>query len=332
MNYKVLGRTGVLVSELCLGTLSFGSDADEQESARMFNRCRDAGINFFDCANNYSGGKSEEILGRLIGDCRDEVVITSKVTQRTGKDINALGSSRRHIMCEVEKSLKRLGTDRIDLYFIHHFDHLTPIDESLRAFDDLVHQGKVLYIGASNWAAWQIAKAHGISAREGLARFECIEPMYNLVKRQAEVEILPLALSESIGVIVYSPLAGGLLSGKYSGEADGTAGRITQKSLYAKRYSDPVYFEIANRLNNFAKELQTHPATLAISWVRTHPAITAPIIGARNEAQLEPSLAAADFNMTPDLRAEISKLSVQPPNATDRLEEIIDPEAYFRYR
>ena len=332
MKYKVLGRTGVLVSELCFGTMSFGGDADEQESARMFKRCRDAGVNFFDCANNYNKGKSEEILGRLISDCRDEVVITSKVTQRTGKGINSLGSSRRHIMLEVEKSLKRLRTDRIDLYLIHHFDRLTPIDESLRAFDDLVHQGKVLYIGASNWAAWQNAKALGISAKEGLARFECIEPMYNLVKRQAEVEILPLAQSENLGVIVYSPLAGGLLSGKYSGGNNETPGRITQKGSYIKSYSDPVYFEIANRLNNFAKEVHTHPATLAISWVRTHPAITAPIIGARNVSQLEPSLAAADFNMTPDMRAEISKLSVQPPNATDRLEEVIDPNFYFRSR
>ncbi|MDF1591959.1 MAG: aldo/keto reductase [Desulfobacterales bacterium] len=332
MNYKVLGRTGVLVSELCFGTMSFGGDADEQESARMFTRCRDAGVNFFDCANNYNKGKSEEILGRLISGCRDEVVITSKATQRTGKDINALGSSRLHIMLEVEKSLKRLGTDRIDIYLIHHFDRLTPIDESLRALDDLVRQGKVLYIGASNWAAWQNAKALGISAREGLARFECIEPMYNLVKRQAEVEILPMAQSENLGVIVYSPLAGGLLSGKYSEGSNETAGRITQKGSYIKRYSDPVYFEIANRLNHFAKEVQTHPATLAISWVRTHPAITAPIIGARNVSQLEPSLAAADFNMTPDLRAEISKLSVQPPNATDRLEEVIDPNFYFRSR
>jgi len=196
MEYKNLGRTGVLVSELCLGTMSFGEDADEQEAARMFKRCRDAGINFFDCANSYGKGQAEEILGRLISGCRDEVVITSKATLRIGNDINALGSSRRHIMLEVEKSLKRLQTDRIDLYFIHHFDRLTDIEESLRALDDLVHQGKVVYTGVSNWAAWQTAKAMGISAREGLVKFVCLEPMYNLVKRQAEVEILPLALSE----------------------------------------------------------------------------------------------------------------------------------------
>ena len=138
MNYTVLGRTGVLVSELCFGTMSFGNEADENESARMFARCRDAGINFFDCANNYSNGRAETILGQLIADCRDEVVITTKVTHRTGNDINAIGSSRRHIMIEIENSLQRLGTDRIDLYFIHQFDDLTPIDETLRVLDDLV--------------------------------------------------------------------------------------------------------------------------------------------------------------------------------------------------
>lgn len=193
MKYKTLGRTGVLVSELCFGTMTFGKEADEAESARMFRRCLDVGINFFDCANVYSDGLAEKILGKLMSGCRDDLVITTKVAQLAGKDVNALGASRRHIMLEVDKSLARLNTDRIDLYFIHHFDPLTPMDESLRALDDLVRQGKVLSLGASNWAAWQIAKALGISGMLGLARFECIEPMYNLVKRQAEVEILPMA-------------------------------------------------------------------------------------------------------------------------------------------
>lgn len=330
MNYTVLGQTGVLVSELCFGTMSFGNEADENESARMFARCRDAGINFFDCANNYSNGRAEEILGQLIADCRDEVVIATKVTHRTGRDINAIGSSRRHIMIEIEKSLQRLGTDRIDLYFIHQFDELTPIDETLRVLDDLVRQGKVLYIGASNWAAWQVAKALGISAKEGLARFECIEPMYNLVKRQAEVELFPLSLSENIGVIVYSPLAAGLLSGKFSGGQSPKTSRIIEKDLYTKRYSNPAYHDIAERFFNYAKEKNINPVTLAVSWVKAHPAVTAPIIGARNVEQLTASLDAADFDLSPDMRKEISSLSVQPANATDRLEENID--ASFRLR
>ncbi|MBN1977493.1 MAG: aldo/keto reductase, partial [Anaerolineae bacterium] len=164
MEYRVLGKTGVKVSQLCFGTMSFGSTADEETSAAMFHRCREAGINFFDCANVYSAGRAEEILGKLIADCRDELVITTKVASSAGDDVNASGLSRRHILMAVEDSLRRLGTDRIDVYFFHKFDDDTPIEESLRAADDLVCQGKILYPAVSNWAAWQIAKALGISA------------------------------------------------------------------------------------------------------------------------------------------------------------------------
>jgi aryl-alcohol dehydrogenase-like predicted oxidoreductase len=332
MKYKVLGKTGVLVSELCFGTMSFGSEADEAESTRMFQRCREVGINFFDCSNNYGEGRAEEILGKLISHCRDNVVITSKVSQRVGKDMNALGSSRRHIMLAVEQSLSRLKTDRIDIYFIHHFDPLTDIAESLRALDDLVRQGKVLYLGVSNWAAWQIAKALGISERNSLARFECIEPMYNLLKRQAEVEILPLAQSEKLGVITYSPLAAGLLTGKYSTDTQPSLGRIVEKGQYSKRYSSALYYEIAERFTHFAQELGVNPIVLAISWVQSHPAITAPIIGARNVTQLEGSLAATEFTMEPELYDQISNLSLRPGNATDRLEEELDSKFHLRNR
>ena len=332
MRYKTLGRTGVLVSELCFGTMSFGNEADEEESGRMFQSCLDAGLNFFDCANNYSGGKAETILGKLIKGCRNELVIISKVSQRVGKDVNAIGSSRRHIMQAVEQSLARLQTDRIDLYFIHHFDPLTPMDETLRALDDLVRQGKVLYLGVSNWAAWQIAKALGISARTGIARFECIEPMYNLVKRQAEVEILPLAEAEKMGVIPYSPLAAGLLTGKYSTGAKPAVGRIVEKEQYGKRYSDPEYYAVAGRFAKLAQELGVSPVTLALGWVKSHPAVTAPIIGARNVVQLQDSLAAADYTMEAELREKISQLSVHPGTATDRLEEVLDSQFILRNR
>lgn len=332
MKYKVLGRTGVLVSELCFGTMTFGNEADEVEATRMFNRCREAGINFFDCANNYSEGRAEIILGKLIGNCRDEVFITSKVSQRVGKDVNALGSSRRHIMSAVEQSLSRLKTDRIDLYFIHHFDPLPAMEETLRALDDLVSQGKVLYLGVSNWAAWQIAKAQGIADKNGWARFECIEPMYNVVKRQAEVEILPLALSEKMGVIPYSPLGAGLLTGKYSKTAKPVSGRIVDKKQYGQRYSSPHYYEVAERFTEYARELGVKPATLAVSWVMAHPAVTAPIVGARNMAQLEDSLAAAEFRMEPEMLARIAAISVSPGNATDRLEEELDANFLLRNR
>ena len=238
MEYRTLGRTGVQVSRLCFGTMSFGGDADEATSAAMFRRCRDAGINFFDCADVYQAGRSEEILGRVMAGERDELVITTKVHFPMGPDVNQRGLSRRHIMQAVAGSLRRLATDRIDLYFVHGFDERTPIDETLRALDDLVHQGKVLYLGVSNWAAWQIAKALGLSALHDLARFECIQPMYNLVKRQAEVEILPLALSEQVGVISYSPLGSGLLSGKYGPGMQAERGRLMENQMHRTRYSD----------------------------------------------------------------------------------------------
>jgi aryl-alcohol dehydrogenase-like predicted oxidoreductase len=330
MKYKLLGRTGIQVSELCLGTMTFGSETDEAEATRMFNKCRDAGINFFDCSNNYSSGMAEVILGKLIAHCRDDVVITTKVSQRVGKDINAMGASRRHIMQSVEQSLSRLKTDRIDLYFIHYFDPFTAMEETLRALDDLVSQGKVLYLGVSNWAAWQVAKALGISERKSLARFECIEPMYNLVKRQAEVELLPLAQSEQLGVIAYNPLGAGLLTGKYSQGVSPQSARITEKDLYNKRYSDSLYYKTAELFVDYAKAAGVSPVTLAVSWVRSHPVITAPIIGARNLDQLKDSLAAIDFEMSTEMREEISKLSTSPGNATDRLEEEIDVK--YKYR
>jgi len=321
MEYRVLGQTGVKVSQLCFGTMSFGGDADEETSAAMFHRCREVGINFFDCANVYSAGRAEETLGKLIADCRDELVLTTKVGVTTGADVNADGLSRRHIALAVEDSLRRLGTDRIDVYFVHRFDADTPIEETLRALDDLVHQGKILYPGVSNWAAWQIAKALGISAREGLARFECIQPMYNLAKRQAEVEILPLAQSEQMAVTPYSPLGGGLLTGKYGAERRPESGRLVENEMYVKRYRLQEYYEIAERFTAHAEERGVHPVSLAVAWVMANPAVTAPIVGARNVEQLEPSLAAVEVAMTPEWRAEISALSIEPPTTTDRLEE-----------
>jgi aryl-alcohol dehydrogenase-like predicted oxidoreductase len=321
MKYKFLGNTGVKVSSLCFGTMSFGGDADEETSAAMFHRCREAGINFFDCANVYQGGRSETILGKLIADCRAEVVITSKVYFPTGNDVNARGASRRHIKQAVEESLRRLQTDYIDVYFIHHFDAYTPLEETLRALNDLVEEGKILYPAASNFAAWQVAKALGISARQGWASFACIQPMYNLVKRQAEVEILPMAQAEKLGVIVYSPLGGGLLTGKYGPSRRPDSGRLVENEGYQVRYGASWMYEVAQQLSDFAREHGYEPAGLAVAWAGNHPAVTAPILGARNLEQLEGSLQAADIDMTPELRAEIAALSPEPPPATDRNDE-----------
>lgn len=316
-----LGRTGIKVSQLCFGTMSFGGDADEAESGRLYAACRDAGINFFDCANVYSQGRAEEILGRLIAKERDGLVITSKCFNAMGDGLNDRGLSRRHIVSAVEASLKRLGTDRLDILFLHKWDPHAPLEETLRALEDLVSSGKVIYSGASNFAAWQIAKALGVSERHGWNRFQVIQPMYSLVKRQAEVELLPLAAAEGLGTIVYSPVGGGLLSGKYGPDRKPDSGRILDDEKYAERYGEAWVYRTAADFKAFAEARGWHPVSLAVAWAGAHPAVTCPIVGARNVAQLQAALKSVEIEMTTELRAEIAALSRQPALATDRLEE-----------
>ncbi len=319
MKFKPLGCSGVQVSELCFGTMSFGGDADEATSAAMYQACRDAGINFFDCADQYNGGRAEEILGRLIKGHRDNLVITTKCFNPVSDDINARGTSRRHVVRAIDASLKRLDTDRVEVLFLHQFDRRTPIEEQMRALEDVVRAGKVLYPAVSNYAAWQVQQALGVQAQHGWARLQVIQPMYNLVKRQAEVEILPMAQANGVGVIPYSPGAAGLLSGKYSGDA---TGRIRTNKMYVERYGEPWMFEVAERYTAFCRERGLNPVATAVAWVGAHPAVTAPIIGARNVEQLRDSLASVNVAMPAELRAEIAELSRTPPPATDRLEEL----------
>lgn len=318
MKYKLLGRTGVQVSQLCFGTMSFGGDADEATSGAMYKACRDAGINFFDTANEYNKGVSEEILGRLIQGHRNDLVLTTKVNAQIRPDLNARGTSRRHVIEAIEHCLKRLQTDRIDVLFLHRYDALVPIEESMRGLEDLVRAGKVIYPAVSNWSAWQTQRAVDIQERNNWARLQVTQPMYNLVKRQAEVEILPMAEHNGIGVIPYSPAAAGLLSGKYSSNA---TGRLRSNKMYEARYGDQWMFEVAEKYVGFCKAKGLHPVSTAIAWVGAHPAITAPIVGARNLDQLKDSLASVKIDMTPALRQEIGDLSRTPPPATDRLEE-----------
>ncbi len=321
MNYTYLGRTGIKVSQLCFGTMSFGGDADETEAGHLYAACRERGINFFDCADVYSNGAAEEILGRLIAHERDDLIITTKCYMAMGEDRNARGANRRHVLRAVEASLKRLGTDRVEVLFVHRWDETVPLEETLRALDDLVRAGKVLYLGASNYAAWQIAKALGIADKRGWARLDVIQPMYNLVKRQAESEILPLALEEGLGVIPYGPNGGGLLSGKYSRSNRPAEGRLVSNQEYNQRYGEEWVFETAERFTELAQTKGIHPVSLAVAWAAAHPAVTCPIVGARNVAQLQPSLDSVKVNMTPELHAEITALSRDPAPATDRLEE-----------
>ncbi|MBC7803303.1 MAG: aldo/keto reductase [Candidatus Parcubacteria bacterium] len=326
MKFKPLGRTGVQVSELCFGTMSFGGDADEAASAAMYKATRDAGINFYDCANVYNKGKSEEILGRFMSGHREELVITTKCYQAMGAGVNDKGSSRRHVTRAVEASLKRLQTDRVDMLFLHMHDALMPIEESMRALEDMVRDGKVLYPAVSNWAAWQTQRAVDVQEKNGWARLQAIQPMYNLVKRQAEVEILPMAEANGISVTPYSPGAAGLLSGKFSASAGEASGRLKSNKMYEARYGEKWAFEAADQFVALCKQKGLHPVSAAVAWVGAHPAVTAPIIGARNLEQLQDSLNAVKVDMTPALRAEISALSRTPAPATDRLEEIKPPK------
>ena len=326
MNNKILGRTGVAVSALCAGTLAFGGDADAAGSAAMYGACRDAGINFFDCADTYAGGRAETVFGNLMAHERDELVITSKCGFPVGSgdsgDSGDYGAdaSRQYITRAVEASLARLGTDRLDIFLMHQWDPETPLEETLRCLEDLLRAGKVLHLGASNYAAWQVAKGLGISERLGSARFEVLQPMYNLIKCQAESEIFPLANHEQLAVTAYSPTAGGLLSGDYRDGKRPERGRLVVNREYAKRYGEEWVFECAAQFADFAEARGHHPVSLAVAWVAAHPDVTCPIIGALNLAQLTPSLQALDIEMTAELRAEISRLSRQPAPANDRSE------------
>jgi aryl-alcohol dehydrogenase-like predicted oxidoreductase len=321
MDYRSLGRTGVQVSRLCMGTMSFGGEADEQASAEMYRACREIGVNFFDTADQYAGGRSEEILGGLIQGHREELVLGTKCFNPTGPDVNARGGSRRHITRAAEASLKRLKSDRVEVFYLHQHDPLTPMEESLRALEDLVRAGKILYPAVSNHAAWQAQRALGIQESNGWARLQVTQPMYSLVKRQAEVEILPMAQANGMGVVPYSPAGGGLLSGKYAQKGTPATGRLLENPRYKERYGEAWAHETAARFTAFCQARGVHPMSMAVAWVGGHPGVTAPIVGARNVDQLRASLDAIKIDMTPALRAEIAALARTPPPATDRLEE-----------
>jgi len=321
MRYRFLGTTGLRVSQVGLGTMSFGGDADEETSTQLFHQCRDAGVNLFDCADVYQNGRSEEILGTLIRDCRDEVVITSKAYFPIGDGPNDRGASRYHIMRSVEGSLRRLRTDHIDLYYVHRFDDFTAIGDMLTSLDILVRSGKIRYPAVSNFAAWQVEKALGIAERRSLVAPVAIQPMYNLVKRQAEVELLPMAEANTLGVIPYSPLGGGLLSGKYGIKDRPTTGRLIESKMLQARYGGDHVYDVAERFRDRARQWGYHPVSLAIAWVGSHPAVTSPLIGARAPAQLETALQSVEIDLTPAEREQISALSPAPPPATDRNEE-----------
>jgi len=303
-----LGRSGVKVSRIALGCMSFGREADEEESIRMVNMAFDCGINFFDTANSYSNGRSEEILGEALRGRRNQVVLATKVSNPMGEAPNDRGCSRYHIVRAVEDSLRRLKTDRIDLYQLHRFDPETPLEESLVVLDDLVRWGKVLYIGCSNFTFQQLMDALGIGKSLGLRSFISLQPMYNILKTEPETDLLPLCLKEGIGVIPYNPLAGGFVTGKYQPNRIPSVGtRLGDQTIYQERYLSEENFRRTSIFVEIAKRRGLNPIALALAWVASHPAVTSPIIGARNGKQLSETLKLADVKISIEERDQISK-------------------------
>jgi len=323
MRYNPLGQTGLLVSELCLGTMTFGGSEglwgqigtlQQQEADGLVRAALDAGINFIDTANVYADGRSEEITGqalRNLGVARDDVVVATKVFGRTGPGVNAAGASRAHILAQAKASLKRLGLDHIDLYQIHGFDPLTPIEETLEALDILVRHGHVRYVGVSNWAAWHVAKALGIAERRNLAPIRSLQSYYTLAGRDLEREIVPMLTSEKVGLMVWSPLAGGLLSGKYSrgDEASGEGRRATFDFPPVDR--DRAY-DVIDTARSIAAARGVTVAQVALAWLLHQPVVTSVIIGAKRPDQLADNLAAVDVALTAEDLAALDAVSRLP--------------------
>ena len=323
MRYKLLGRTGLYVSELCLGTMTFGrhdgmfqhiAGLGQAESDALVKAALDAGVNFFDTANVYSAGQSEELLGQAIrnlGVARDEVVVATKVLGRVGNGPNGAGASRGHITAEVKKSLKRLQTDYIDLYQIHGVDADTPIEETMEALDTLVRQGHVRYVGVSNWAAWQVAKAQGIAAARHLARIASLQAYYTVAGRDLEREIVPMLASEGVGLMVWSPLAGGFLSGKYTrGNEQAGDGRRAKFSF------PPVDLDrgyaVIDALRGIAEAKGHTVAQVALAWLLHQSAVTSVIVGAKRPDQLADNLGAVAVKLDADDLAALDAVSKLP--------------------
>jgi aryl-alcohol dehydrogenase (NADP+) len=322
MKHIRLGRTGLQVSRLCLGTMTFGLQCDEPTSFRILDRAADAGVTFLDSADVYplgggldTVGRTEEILGRWLAGRRHEFIVATKCFGPMSRRRWDQGNSRKHILDAVEGSLRRLGTDYIDLYQLHGPDPATPIDETLRALEDVVRAGKVRYVGCSNFLAYQVARAIGRSEALGVVRFDSVQPRYNLLFREIERELLPLCAEEGIGVIPYNPIAGGFLSGKHNREAGPEEGSRftlgTAAGRYQERYWHEGMFETVEQLRPIAAEAGMPLATMALSWVLANPAITSPIIGASRPEQLDDLLLAVERPLDADLKARLDDLTAQ---------------------
>ncbi|HEU5420451.1 MAG TPA: aldo/keto reductase [Streptosporangiaceae bacterium] len=318
MEHTRLGRTGLQVSRLCLGTMTFGLQCDEPASAAILDHAAEGGIDFLDTSDAYplggdlsTRGVTEEILGRWLRGRRDRFIVATKCFAPTGPAPFDGGNSRKHIMSAVEASLRRLQTDYIDLYQLHGYDPATPIDETLGALDDLVHSGKVRYIGCSNFLTYQLVRAVGRTETLRLTRMDCVQPRYNLLFRQIEREMLPFCGEEGIGVIPYNPIAGGLLSGKHVRTSPPPEGSRFTLGTAAQNYQDRYWhdreFDTVETLRQLADKAGVSLVTLSVAWVLAHPAVTAPIIGASRPDQLDASLAALDYTIDADLKRQLDE-------------------------
>ncbi len=325
LEYRILGNTGFKVPVLTFGTATFGGgteffkawgSTDVAEATRMVDLCLEAGVNMFDTADAYSLGMSEEILGKAIEGRRDEVLISTKANSRTGPGENDLGSSRYHLMRSCEASLRRLGTDHVELFYLHAFDNLTAVEEVLRAMEDLVRSGKVLYIGCSNFAGWQLMKSLGISEKSGMPRYVAHQVSYSLLGRDAEWELFPLGIDQKVSTMPWSPLASGRLTGKVRRDRpapEGTrAATLPGAGMRAMDVPDDVLYNVVDALVEIAEEVGKTVSQVALNWLLQRPTVTSIVFGARTEEQLQDNLGAVGWNLTPEQVEKLSAASERP--------------------
>jgi len=308
MNYRHLGSSGLQVSALGLGTNAFGKRADEATSIRIVHYALDSGINFIDTANIYAGTESERIIGLALKGRRQQAVLATKAGLPTGQGPNQSGSSRYHLQQELEGSLRRLGTDYVDLYQIHTFDPSTPLEETLRALDDMITSGKVRYIGASNYAAWELMKALSVSERLRLSKYISLQCSYSLADRTPEKEWVPLCLDQGIGIIPYFPLAGGILTGKYAADRAPAGSRADTDPNFARFLTDER-IQLGNEIGKIAKEVEASPTALSLAWLMNRPAVSTVIVGATRVEQLQDSLQSVSMPYDTDLERKLNDIS-----------------------
>lgn len=321
MRYRTLGKSGILVSELCMGAMTFGGEGywrvigslPQDAAKNLVDMSLDAGVNFFDTANVYSYGQSEEMLGKALGGRRKNVILATKVRGRMSPAVNDVGLSRRHIIASCEDSLRRLGTDYIDLYIVHSFDFITPIDETLRALTDLVRQGKVRYLGCSNFASWQLMKALALSERYNLEHFVSLQAYYSLTARDVEMELVPLCLDQGLGLTPWSPLSGGFLSGKFRRDKPRPEGaRRSNEQQNFLPVDEERGYRILEELDVIARAHEVTVAQAALNYLLQKPAVSSVIIGATKPEQLEDNLKAVEWDMTPDEVKRLDEVSATP--------------------